>query len=88
MRVAHDPGLSVGSRFAVALHGNSREEPLVIQAEVERDDGPSGFYLRFVDPGKQAEARLRTLLEGLQPLESLREGDPEGTGLVVSRLIR
>ncbi len=88
MRVAHDPGLSVGSRFAVALHGNSREEPLVIQAEVERDDGPSGFYLRFVDLGKQAEARLRTLLEGLQPLESLREGDPEGTGLVVSRLIR
>ncbi len=88
MRVAHDPGLSVGSRFAVALHGNSREEPLVIQAEVERDDGPSGFYLRFVDLGKQDEARLRSLLERLQPLESLRQGDPEGTGLVVSRLIR
>jgi hypothetical protein len=75
----------------VAIHGSAREEPLVLQAEIVRDDGVSGFGLRFTDLGEADGQRLDALLESLaslEPVESLCEGDPDGQSLVVSRLLR
>jgi hypothetical protein len=91
MRIAWHPELTVGDRFGVAIHGSAREEPLVLQAEIVRDDGVSGFGLRFVDLGEEDGQRLDALLESLallEPVESLCEGDPDGQNLVVSRLLR
>jgi hypothetical protein len=81
------PGLEVGSRTALALYGRSREEPVIVEACVVRDDGARGLGLQFDSMTPEQTQQLERLIEQLPPLESLQEGDPEGERLVVSRLI-
>jgi hypothetical protein len=47
MRVSPNPLLEVGMKVRLAVHQESREEPLVFGAGVERDEGERGFVLRF-----------------------------------------
>jgi len=47
MRVDAHPGLAVGHRLRLALHAGARAEPIVVDAEVQRDDGDAGLVLRF-----------------------------------------
>jgi hypothetical protein len=87
MRVDWSPELQVGSRVRLALYGAAREEPLLIQAMVERDDGDEGIALCFERVEDATAARLEELVAGLPAVESLHDGEVGALGSVLSRIV-
>jgi hypothetical protein len=85
IRLAPHEGLGVESRLTLALHGGSRGAPLLLEADVVRDDGDRGLGLRFVLLSPADREELAKLIAELKPIESLR--DREGEPLVVSQVI-
>jgi hypothetical protein len=85
IRLAPHEGLAVGSRLTLALHGSSRGAPLLLEADVVRDDGERGLGLRFVLLSPADKDELARLIAELKPIESLR--DREGEPLVVSQIV-
>ncbi len=85
IRLAPHEGLAVESRLTLALHGSSRGAPLLLEADVVRDDGERGLGLRFVLLSPADRDELAKLIAELKPIESLR--DREGEPLVVSQII-
>jgi len=85
IRLTPHEGLAVGSHLTLALHGSSRGAPLLLEAEVVRDDGDRGLGLRFVLLSPADRDELAKLIAELKPIESLR--DREGESLVVSQVI-
>jgi hypothetical protein len=80
IRVARQLGLAPGNKLRIALFDTSQQEPLILDAEVFRDDGGSGLYLRFVDPSPETTARIENILSRLPAVESI---DPHGDAGVV-----
>jgi len=85
IRLAAHEGLGVGSRLTLALHGGSRDAPLLLEADVVRDDADRGLGLRFVLLSPADREELAKLIAALKPIESLR--DREGEPLVVSQVV-
>jgi hypothetical protein len=91
MRVDEAPGLRVGDKLRLAIHSGARSEPLVIEAEVYRDDGESGLVLTF-DPEEDEARRLGRMLVHLPLLDGDTGGgedieDERACGMVVSEII-
>lgn len=63
MRVEPNPRLRVGDDVRLAIHLEEREQPLLIDARVHRDDGDSGLALRFHQLDPEAIRTLRRRLE-------------------------
>jgi hypothetical protein len=84
MRVAPNPALFVGQRLRIALYGSPGETPLVLDAEVARDDGGRGLVLRFGPIPESARRYLDKLLDALPILDTGRSPAP---GLVVSEIL-
>ena len=70
MRVERTQNLRLGQRFRIALHVGPGETPLVVHAEVARDDGLGGFMLRFRDLTGPAERYLVKMIDSLPVLEA------------------
>ena len=70
MRVERTQTLRLGQRFRIALHVGPGETPLVVHAEVARDDGLGGFMLRFRDLTAAAERYLVKMIDTLPVLET------------------
>jgi hypothetical protein len=88
LRVGPHPRLSVGSHVSIALYGRSREEPLLIDAEVLREDPGGGFGLRFGPMEPQQQAWLERLLQQLPEVEALGNAGLDSDRIVISRLVR
>jgi hypothetical protein len=86
VRIVGHPGLKVGSDVTLALYGGRREEPVVIEATVARDDGEHGLALAFKSVSASQTRALEKLSTGLPPLESLSDGDKEQDGVVVAQV--
>jgi hypothetical protein len=87
MRIDPHDGLQLGDDVRLALHVRTREDPLVLDARVERDDGEDGMLLRFYGLSDSASAYLKRMLHLLPILGSrLVEGDEEA-GVIVSELL-
>lgn len=84
MRIAPNPALGVGQSLRIALYGSPGETPLVLSAEVARDDGERGLLLRFASVSDGARRYLDKLLDGLPVLEA---GSSPAPGLVVSEIL-
>jgi hypothetical protein len=80
MRVDRAPHLEPGQTLQLAIHVSAGETPLVVNAEIVRDDGERGFALRFCDLSSSAERYLTKMVGALPVLE-------DGQGLVVSEII-
>jgi len=78
--------LRAGERVRLALHGAAREEPLLLEAWVERDDGTAGWFLRFDVPEADDRQRLARIMADLPRIHSLDE-TPTQTA-VVAQLLR
>jgi hypothetical protein len=78
LRIDSAPGLVVGDRLKIALHGNASPQPLVLNAEVSRDDGRAGLGLRFLDLSADQHELIVKLLDELprvsEPDESAKAG--------------
>ena len=77
MRIESRPDLTVGSKVRLAIHGLSRDEPIVVSATVIRDDREHGLALRFDDLDPAAARYLERLVEELPPVESLSGEESE-----------
>jgi hypothetical protein len=86
MRIDPTPGFALGDRLKVAVHVRADGQPLVVSAEITRDDGPDGMALRFVDLSPAACACLDEMVGALPGiLES--DSSNEGSGVVVSEVV-
>jgi hypothetical protein len=88
MRVDRQPELVVGARLRLALYDATRDTPVVVTANVVRDDGTGGVALRFEDLGAEAAARLEQLVAGLPPVERLSDGETGAMGTVVGEILK
>jgi hypothetical protein len=86
MRIDPTPGFALGDHLKVAVHVRADGQPLVVSAEITRDDGPDGMALRFVDLSPAARACLDEMVGALP---SILESDSsnEGSGLVVTEVV-
>jgi hypothetical protein len=86
MRVEANSKLDVGAEVQIALHVCSGQDPLVVSARVERDDGPEGLVLQFLGLSGGEVSYLRDMLNCLPELTACSEGD-ENVPLVVSEIL-
>ncbi len=87
MRIERHPDLHVGDRFTIALHGPTCADPIVVDAEVVRDDGASGFGLVFDSLEGDAADELEKMVACLPDVESLEDGELAGLGAILSEIV-
>lgn len=87
MRIEPHPDLAVGDRFRVALHGPAPNEPLLLEAEIVRDDGAAGFGVTFGRISREMARELEKLVACLPDVESLEDGEVGGLGAVLSEIL-
>jgi hypothetical protein len=80
IRVVRQLGLAPGDKLRLALFDTSQQEPLILRAEVSRDDAGSGLFLHFVDLSAEMTARIEEIIARLPAVESI---DPHGDAGVV-----
>ena len=80
IRVARQLGLTTGNKLRLALFDTPQQEPLILSAEVSRDDRSSGLYLHFVDLSPEMTARIEEIIAQLPAVESI---DPHGDAGVI-----
>lgn len=68
MRVAPEPGLEVGARLRLAVYGTAGVRPVIVSAEVVRDDDENGLGLSFAPLPEAAKRRLQQIVDGLDDL--------------------
>jgi hypothetical protein len=88
VRIAGHSELEVGSQVTLALYSGPREEPVVLEATVLRDDGEGGVALVFNSVSDRQMREIQRICSTLQPLESLREGGEEPERVVVAQVTR
>ena len=74
MRIEPVEGLEVGAKLGLAIQISAREEPVMVEAAVVRNDGEAGLALRFDwigDDSKRRVERLLTTLPSIEPLQDL-----------------
>ena len=86
VRIVEHEGLELGEEVTLALYAGQRDEPVVMEATVARDDGENGMALIFNAVSESQERALEKLCSGLSPLESLQEGDGEPDRVVVAKV--
>jgi hypothetical protein len=80
IRVARQLGLTPGSKLRLALFDTPDQEPMILSAEVSRDDGGSGLSLHFVDLSTEMTGRIEEIVAQLPAVESI---DPHGDANVI-----
>jgi len=86
VRIAGHSGMEVGSVVTLALYGGRREEPVVVEANVVRDDGEEGMGLTFGSATASQRRAIEKLIAGLPLVESLSDSDKERDGVVIARV--
>jgi hypothetical protein len=84
MRAEPLPELALGTRIELALYGPSGHEPILVQAEVSRDDGEGGTVFHF-DPMPRGECkRLERIIASAPEIRSLT-GREQDEAVMVAR---
>lgn len=71
MRLQPHAELAQGDKFQIALHGSSLDQPLIVNAEIIRDDGPNGLAVIFKDLAPSVLEKLELLIHDLPSIESV-----------------
>jgi hypothetical protein len=87
MRVERESGLEVGDRVHLAIYGAADEEPFLVWATVERDDGQEGMGLVFDELHPIVAEQLERLVGDLPSVESLAVGEAGSLGTVVGEIL-
>ena len=85
IRVEPHPDLALGDCVKLALYDAACDRSLTVEAEVARDDGPRGLWLRFPALDSEAERDLERILARAPQIESSASAPDEG--LVVAELL-
>jgi len=68
MRVEFEPGLAVGEQIHLAIYGNAGVPPVIVGAEVVREDDGSGLGLSFGPLTKTAQTSIEDIVSSLEAL--------------------
>lgn len=88
MLVEPDETLALGETLRLAVFGKAREEPILVEARVVRDDGSGGLALRFDGVLPDQARRLETLVATLPAVERLSDSEAAAMGTVVAEILR
>lgn len=88
MLVEPNVKLKVGERVHLSLYGAAREEPMLIEAHVGRDDGKRGLALYFDWLEPDALERLRRLVQTLPQVYRLEDDTQTHTAVFAQLLPR
>jgi PilZ domain len=83
MRVDPNPLLAVGMNLRLAVHAETREAPMILNAMVVRDDGGQGLVLRFRDLSADLSRYLDYVIHALP----LVIDDDDDEGCLVTELL-
>ena len=86
LRVDPHPALTEGAEIRLALPARSGD-PIVVGAEVLRDDGERGVALRFSWVEFGCEERLEELVDNLDEISALSPDEAEEHGIVLTKLL-
>jgi hypothetical protein len=87
LRVDAHPDLAVGERLRVALYDAGAVAPLVVEAEVVREDGERGVVVGFLEPEPKTLRRLRQIVAQLPAVEDLRPRESGSRGVVLAEIL-
>ena len=87
MRVEDHPSLALGDQMVLALYENSEGGPLILSAEVARDDGRLGWWIRFTDVTPELRERLSEALNRFPPVTRLDSPDPESGRIILAHVV-
>lgn len=87
MRVEASPELEVGDRLHLAIYGNPDEEPFLLWATVERDDGERGMAITFDELHPVLAGKLEALVGSLPSVESLHDDEADAMGTVIGEML-
>jgi len=85
IRLAAHPRLSVGAHVSIVLYGDADDAPMLVAAEVVREDA-DGFGLNFDPLTPEQRAWLERVVARLPRIESLAEDRSSGSR-IVSKLV-
>lgn len=85
MRVEPHPDVSMDDEMKLGLHVRGREQPVVVQARVVRDDGDGGTVLQFFDLDEETRSYLERMVKFL-PILAVREAGGDG-GVIVCEIM-
>jgi len=88
VRITGHSELEVGAEVTLALYSGPREEPVVLEATVLRDDGEGGVALVFNSVSDSQMREIERICSNLPPLESLSKGGEEPERVVVAQVTR
>jgi hypothetical protein len=86
IRVEPHPDLRIGERLSLAIYEASCPDPVVITAEVIRNDGERGVAMRFPRPSRRELRQIRRIVESLPSVETPGPGE-EAERVVVTRIV-
>jgi hypothetical protein len=86
LHVERGAKLRAGEKVRLALHGAAREEPFLVEAHVQRDDGMAGWFLQFDSVDADAAGRLGRLMADLPRIHRLDDETPTHTAVVAQLL--
>lgn len=94
MRIDATPGVALGDVLRVALHSGTRSDPMIVVANVVRDDGEAGLVLCFSDLSPRQREQLDQIIDSSGPIHvnpDCLEGDgtPPSTGgsIIVAEML-
>ncbi len=85
VRVEPHPELALGDRVRIAIYDSAAVAAIVLQGEVERDDGARGVVLRFIDVSDEEAREIARVLEGKPQIEA--PGGEAGRAVRVGELL-
>ena len=88
LRVEPGSGLRVGARLRLALPVGRREEPVLIEAHVARDEAEKGLVLFFDWMDDSERQRLKQLIDKLPKIHRLEENAETHTAIPVGLNVR
>jgi len=86
LRVEAHPAIVLGDALRLAIYCAAGSDPLIVDAQVIRDDGDAGFGLRFLDVDPTATQKLEAIVTSA-PTEVVETGDAERRSVLVGEIL-
>jgi hypothetical protein len=86
MKIEPIDGLGLGAKLALAVQLSAREEPVLVEATVVRDDGESGLALRFDWMAPESRRKIERLVDTLPAIQGL-QADTKQQGTILAQRV-
>ena len=86
MKIEPIEGLGLDAKLALAVQLSAREEPVLVEATVVRDDGEQGLALRFDWMAPESRRKIERLVETLPAIQPL-QADTRKQGTILAQRV-